>query len=323
MIRFTRLLLTLTLAAACSVSRGADQSVREGFDLLDQAAALRLTEPERSEQLAADAATVLEAALSPDAQLNPAAQRALGNAHLLAGDLGRAVLAYRRALLVSPSDPLARASLEHARARVEAAPVPDLSTRWRSAVRWARSMLPRRAIFWAAAAVFTLACFVLAARLIRRASARLTVPATVALVIASTALAFLGVEPRLNDPRAAVVLGRAPARTGPHAEVYPPALEQPVPPGAEVRILETRDGWAFCEIGSSRAWLPLDALERVQPTRAATSRTPSPASPPSEAEAAAARADPALASDGSPAYAWHGHLGPVHLPGSGPEARPA
>jgi hypothetical protein len=62
-----------------------------------------------------------------------------------------------------------------------------------------------------------------------------------------------------------VVVAEAAGRTGPHAEVYPAALDAPVPTGTEVRVLETRDGWVRCAVGGLEAWLPGSAVERVRP----------------------------------------------------------
>lgn len=237
----------------------------QAITMLDRAAELSRNEPGRAKTIAADAATLLRGSLQPEDRDNPAAQRALGNAYLLAGDLGRAVLAYRRAAEADPSDPQIQASLAHARSLVASATPADTGSKARSAIRAARPYLPRTGLFWAGAGAFLAACCLLAARLQR--------PIPFARSVAASLFAFavlgggaLAWDDQLaRSPDAVVVLQTATARTGPDAAVYPPALETPVPAGTEGSIRETRPGWALVALGSAEAWLPADRIERIRP----------------------------------------------------------
>ncbi len=259
----TRLTLAflLLLASTAGVARANDR-LASGLALLEEAARLRSNEPERAERLAADAAALIAAEVAPD---NPAGQRALGNAWLLAGDLGRAVLAYRRAEAAAPHDPLVRASLGHARSRVGARVSDPASLNWRSAAAAWRSVVPRRVLFWAAAGAFGLASWAIALRVAGLLTPRITGPAAVLGVAGACGLGLLVAEPLVSRAGSAVVVAEAVGRTGPHAEVYPAALDAPLPPGTEVRILESRDGWVRCDLGGLMAWLPAERVEPVRP----------------------------------------------------------
>ncbi|RMH31290.1 MAG: hypothetical protein D6692_00715 [Planctomycetota bacterium] len=262
--RLTLAVLLCLTAHAQAQGRDLDQ-LTQAITMLDRAAELSRDEPGRAKTIAADAATLLRGSLLLEDRDNPAAQRALGNAYLLAGDLGRAVLAYRRAAEADPSDPQIQASLAHARSLVASATPADTGSKARSAIRAARPYLPRAGLFWSGAGTFLAACSILAARLHRPIPYARSVAAGMFAfaVLAGGALAW---DDRLaRSPDAVVVLQAVTARTGPDAAVYPPALETPVPAGTEGSIRETRPGWALVKMGSVEAWLPTDHIERVRP----------------------------------------------------------
>lgn len=282
--------LLLVVCVLASVCAGAETDrLESGLALLDESVARRASDPARSEGLARDAAALISGSLDEVGHDNPAAQRALGNAWLLAGELGHAVLAYRRAEVAAPGDPIVRASLEHARSLLEARPAPaaGVAPGWRNAVRAWSGWQARAWMFWACVGGFGAACLALAARVVSVLPSRVTTPAVALGVAALAGLGVLGAGPLTADGSAAVVVTPATARTGPHAELYPPALDRPLPAGTEVRILETRDAWAFCAAGAERVWLPAAAVARVHPEALATERqqaasltdtTPSPGS---------------------------------------------
>lgn len=243
----------------------AGDRLASGFALLDEAARLRQAEPARAAGLAADAAVLIESAIGDGASMNPAAQRALGNAYLLADRIGPAVLAYKRAESVAPNDPLVRASLEHARSRVGLdLGVGSGGTGWRSVLNDWRGGIPRRAVFHGCVAAAVVACWVLALRVLSVLPRWVVIPAAVAVGVSACGAGLVLAEPLVAGSDDAVVTVAATGRTGPHAEVYPAALDRPVPAGAEVRILETRDGWYLCAVGGERAWLPGGSVERVR-----------------------------------------------------------
>ncbi len=258
----TLLALVTSLASAGS----AEEWLASGLVLLNEAVQARVAEPDHAARLGADAAVLIRAAMDEKGIDSAAGQRALGTAWLLAGETGRAILAFRRAELIAPDDVLIRSSLSHARAAV-GAQVGSVGTErvWRRiAVAW-RGEVPRGAMFWGGLGVFVACCWVLGLRLLGAVPAKVTWPAAAMGLLGAAALGVLAAEPVIDGwDAAAVVLQDAPARTGPHPEVYPPALDAPVPAGTEVRVLESRDGWVRCAVGGLEAWIPGDAIERVR-----------------------------------------------------------
>jgi len=272
-----------------SVLRKDDNQLQPALDLLDQAAQLRLSNPPRSRALAADAAALLNAADIPSAHDNPPFQRALGNAHLLADDLGRAVLAYRRAQDANPADPTIAASLTHARSLLDATVPESRAAIWRRIANAATAQIPRTPVFFTAIAALTIACLLLAARILLAARAQtrpltwLTPPAVALIALSGIAGAFLAIDAQHSNQPAAVVIASAPARTGPDTDIYPAAFSEPLPPGTEITVQETRDTWARVTLTASsnaEAWIPLRTLESVHPERSRPAPTaPQPNSP--------------------------------------------
>lgn len=258
-------ILLLVLSCRAFASGG---ELESGFALLDEAARMRLSDPERSARVASDAAVLIGSSLDADAELNPAAQRALGNAWLLSGDVGRAVLAFKRAEAVSPGDPMVRSSLEHARSLVgvDFGSGAGGDSRWRTVLNDWRARVPRAAVFYGGVALLFVGCGVLAMRIVSVLPKWVTVPAAVAAGIGACALALLVAEPMMEQSGAAVVVSETTGRTGPHEQIYPPALDRAVPAGAEVRVLGARDGWYLCALGGEKAWLPGESVERVRPS---------------------------------------------------------
>jgi hypothetical protein len=258
--------VVLMAVAGLARAESPDARLASGLVLLDQAARARLSEPEHAARLGADAAVLIGASLDEMGLDNPAGQRSLGTAWLLAGDPGRAVLAFRRAELGAPDDPLVRSSLAHARSVVgaEVGEGPR-ENGWRGVVMSWRHHVPRAWVFWGSVGVLVGCCWVIGLRVLGLAPSRVTGPAVALGVFGAAALGVLAAEPVLAGSDAAVVVSEVPGRTGPHAEVYPAALDGLVPAGTEVRVLESRDGWVRCAVGGLEAWLPGSAVERVRP----------------------------------------------------------
>jgi tetratricopeptide (TPR) repeat protein len=190
--------------------------------------------------------------------------RNLGNASLLANDLPRAVLSYRRGLRLSPTDPDLLAGLDEARKRVVYAadggfgrPSADGQPPW----------LPRAGSEWffAGAAVCYVAACVLLTRWLMTRRGRLLATALVALLAAAglTVLVVLAVRSEREDrerPLAVVSEDGVLLRKG-DGLTYPPRYDTPLNKGAEARRVFERDGWVQIELsGGEIGWAPRDCL---------------------------------------------------------------
>lgn len=200
------------------------------------------------------------AGMHPDA---PALLADWGNAALGAGDFGRAVLAWRRALAADPSNERARRNLLWLRNRAPAwLPKPSSDGALASLLFW-RNQLGASQLYWAGAVAFAIAVALWTPWSRRRTPLwrRLSlIPLGVwAALTAAAALGGLG-------KGAAVVLTDGAALRSADSFGAPPALAQPLPAGAEVAVRETRDGWvriAFAD-GTS-GWAAASAVAMVAP----------------------------------------------------------
>jgi hypothetical protein len=191
----------------------------------------------------------------------------LGNAYLKAGDLGRAVLGYRRALRVLPRDPDVRANLRFAEEQLSgaagvAAQPPPL---------WHRLLFPLafRAtageLAGAASLVYALILLGLTVRLFARSwrpvLGRLAAVAAFLLAVLSASLGYRIVHDDLRTT--AVVVERE--GTGVAVRFEPAddgTVHFRVPAGAVVEILAEREGWQqVARADGRRGWIPARALE--------------------------------------------------------------
>lgn len=186
----------------------------------------------------------------------------LGNACLLAGDTGRAVLNYRRALRLAPAHAGAQAGLSAARQRVGvAAPSRDPTMlAWTTA--W-RAFVPAPVV-WAVATVAWAAGWALLTFRVGRArlAAALALCWGVAAVGGTLHLLERWVDRASGE--AVVVRDGVTGLNGPAAGVYQPSFDKPLAAGVEVRVLERRAGWARVTLADGReTWVPAEAVEPV------------------------------------------------------------
>ncbi len=262
----SRLILALTFLLVVGSSAGADDFAR-GHDLFRQAAAARETEGEGSPSVRAGFRKAAEAweSLESEALTSTNLLTNIGNARAFAGDLGEAVLAYRRALVIDPENARARDALRSIRATLGIEDHEEEASTGlvRALFFWhdALSFGTRRALFgglWIAG----LALAVLAIRRRRlRIPAGLVVAAAVALFVSLTLTDAEG-----SGEAAAVLLVRSDGRTG-DGTFYSVSHSAPLPAGAELTVLETRDGgWVHARLrDGTTTWLSTRSVARVLP----------------------------------------------------------
>lgn len=196
---------------------------------------------------------------NPDLYVN------LGNAALGAEQLGPAILAYRRALVLDPDHHRARQNIAHARSLLpDWIPRPEESGFLDTFFAWTGRLSSSELQMLAAVAFMIAAAMVAASIRWRQPILRnLAVLPGIAWVF------FLGmiliVLRNGQDDAAVIVVPEVIARSADSAGA-PPRFPQPLPSGTEVRVLETRDDWTRVRLFDGRdAWLPSSAAERVVP----------------------------------------------------------
>jgi len=186
-----------------------------------------------------------------------------GNAALGAQDLGRATLAFRRALRLDPANRRASKNLSWVRSRAPRwLPQPSTSGTVDSLFFW-RDELGAAGSSIAAGAVFALTLALLAPwgfRATRKRPLR-----RIAFVTGICWL--LLVVPDLVEPDAtndAVLLLDGIELRSADSQGAPAALDRPLPAGTEITVLEERDLWTRVRLADgTRGWLHRAALERI------------------------------------------------------------
>ena len=186
-----------------------------------------------------------------------------GNAALGASDLGTAVVAYRRALLLDPGLERAQVNLAWVRAQEPGwAAAREEGGALDSLLFWHRRMTaPAKHVL--AAAAYALLVLLLVPLGPRR-HARLRRGA--ALAPAVVALAMWGsLAGQADTSRDAVVLSDGVVLRAADNPGAPPVLAEPVPAGAEATILEERESWDRIGLaGGASGWLPAGAMTHLE-----------------------------------------------------------
>ena len=212
------------------------------------------------------------------AKAHPAAtqlQADWGNAALGAQDMGRAVLAYRRALLAAPDNDRANANLMWLRGRLPVwLPRPQNGDALDSLLFWRSRFTPAQ-LHLVGGGAFAIGALLLAVWL-RWPRKGLRSGAVFAAVIwlASSASALAGTA----GAGAVVIIDGAILRSADSLGASP-AFANPLPAGTEVEVVETRPGWMRVTLADgTRGWLATTAVETVAvDDRQATAReTPLP-----------------------------------------------
>jgi hypothetical protein len=215
-----------------------------------------------------DAAGLYEAALAIGPR-NGALEYNAGNAWLLSGDPGQAILHYRRALLIRPGDPRIVANLETARAR-RSDRFEETSTRalaetfffWHTGLSLV-TKVPLAAISWALAFGFLALGVWLPTGRPGRTGCRRTGALLLLVALAVGVSALIDMDTRAARDAAVVVADEIALRTG-DGTSYPERYENPVHSGAEVRVVEERAGWVDVELSDGkRGWVPVEMVERI------------------------------------------------------------
>ena len=187
----------------------------------------------------------------------------LGNAALQAERLGPAVLAFRRALALDPDHRRASQNLEHARRLLpEWVPRPQTGGILDTFFVWSRALA--RGERSALAALLFVLTAILVAVAIRW---RRTLFRNLALIPAAGWLVLVGsllIDPgRAGRDEAVVMVPETIARAADSARA-PARFNHPLPGGAEVRIIETRDRWSHIRLANGRdAWVQSSSLAPV------------------------------------------------------------
>lgn len=183
----------------------------------------------------------------------------LGNAWYRAGDLGRAILNYERALALEPRHPEATANVRLAREKARAL---ELRKNWWEAFA-SRATTTHYAV--TATIGFWVFAFAAAALLLRGRRSVMLMTACVAGVLAC-AIGVSGayaLETGTRGQSLAIVIDRkvdARLATADNANTV-----LTLPPGSEIKVLSTRGDWMYVALPNElRGWIPAQSAELVR-----------------------------------------------------------
>jgi tetratricopeptide (TPR) repeat protein len=237
--------------------------LRDGLSAFDEAVEVVRQDPVRAEALYRQAAAAFEALVEHGVR-NAALEYNLGNTYFRLGELGRAIMHYRRAQRLDPTDAALNANLEYARNRVEPYIEPS-----------ATQQLIHRLTFWTSRTsllaryrltlIASLAGWLGLILRLRWRSRPLLTLSCLAIVVAlanATSVAWQ-LHDEADRPPAVIVNGERTLRLG-RGEGYDPALNQPLGPGVELRILNQRADWVEVQLPNDKTgWLPAEAVQRI------------------------------------------------------------
>jgi len=262
--------LCTAIAAASAAPGGARASAMDRRAVLDsalaefdEALAMRADDPAGARSLFRSAAQRFQS-LVTDGVVNGRLEYDLGNCFLQSGDIGRAILHYRRAERLAPRDPLLANNLSVARTRCITSVPPSR-----------RSAVLRGVFFWhyqttfagrllAGVGLYVLCWVLLTIYAVRRRRAIGVSAAVCALLVLSIAASLMVDHwSDRNAPPGVVTRMDVPVHTGPGSG-YPRRFEQPLQPGTEFDLRERRGDWWRIQLpDGGSGWIAAAAAELV------------------------------------------------------------
>ncbi|MCA9312555.1 MAG: tetratricopeptide repeat protein [Phycisphaerales bacterium] len=188
----------------------------------------------------------------------------LGNTWYLRGDLGRAILNYRRAQQLIPNDENLASNLEWARRRVPDRIPPSARSQVLETVFFWHYDIPARVRFGIFAACNGVLWLLLGLGLLRVMRVRWpAVVMSLAVAVLGTSLVVSEVSRRHHD-EGVILADEVVGRKGPDAAAYQPSFVEPLHAGVEFFVEEERPGWLRVQLHDGReTWLPEESVGRV------------------------------------------------------------
>ena len=236
--------------------------LRDALHAFDQAVAVARENPAQAAQRYRQAVAGFQA-LRDAGLRNSALEYNLGNAYFRLGDLGQAILHYCRATRLAPGDERLTANLRYARNRIEPFIAPSGQSRLAQQLLFWHYNTSVQQRFWALVVLAAIGWPLLLLWLRwRRRALLVTGLIAVALALVTAASVRWQLEDEARYP-AAVVVTKEPLRLG-RGEGSDLALQQPLGPGVECRILQQRGEWVEVRLRNDQTgWLPESAVARV------------------------------------------------------------
>jgi tetratricopeptide (TPR) repeat protein len=185
----------------------------------------------------------------------------LGNTYLMTGDIGRAVLSYRRAIELEPGNTEIARNLAYARGKRLDKVEPPARKRVLQTLFFWHYDFSARARFVAATLSAGVLCLLLTGIVWMGRRAYFTAGSVIAAILLIAMAGSLAAEELNKRLEGVIVVAEVVARQGDGLN-YPEAFKEPLHSGTEFVVVERRPGWVRIELAdSSGGWVPADATE--------------------------------------------------------------
>ena len=271
MTRTLLLILGVTWAGlGLGPSAWADLSRQEASDLFRQANqafrnANAQTDPAAQQQLYEQAALTYQKIIEAGGIRNARLYYDLGNAYLLKGDVGKAIVNYRRAERLDDGDANIQKNLAFARSRrLDRIAVKTEQQVLGTLLFWHYD-LATRTRFLGACLSFAVLCLSLTALVWRGRRTAAVGVAVVAGVLWLLLAGSVAVETRQQAGKVSGVItaGQVVARQG-DGPNYPESFKAPLHAGTEFELIEARPHWLHIRLGDgSEGWIPGETAETL------------------------------------------------------------
>lgn len=241
----------------------AKQLIQSGLSAFDEAIAAARENPALARQRWQDALSSFLAVRESGVR-NAAIEFNIGNTYARLGDVGRAILHYRRAERINPRGRSLQINLDQVRQQVAPRITAENSGPLSMILGWSdRATLWERV--WLTGA-FTAVGWIGLWLGLRYHYAPVTTLSSVGIAVGLLVAASAIIELREDavEPPVVLVSGMQTLRTG-RGEGYEPAIKEQLGAGVEARVVQSRADWAEIRLGNGiRGWLPESAIERVE-----------------------------------------------------------
>lgn len=185
----------------------------------------------------------------------------LGNAYLMTGQIGRAILWYRRAIALEPGNTDIARSLSYARSRRVDKVEPPVQKRVLQTLFFWHYDFSTRTRFVISCVAAGALCLLLTVMIWMGRRAYFTAGAAAMAILLVMMAASLVVETAFKRTEGVIIAAEVVARQGDGLN-YPEAFKEPLHAGTEFVLTENRPGWIRIELAdSSTAWIQTSEAE--------------------------------------------------------------
>ncbi|MHC4166548.1 MAG: tetratricopeptide repeat protein [Planctomycetota bacterium] len=247
----------LTREQTYSLFEKANQAFRQANAIAD--------DPDQAKRLYEDAILNYEKIISDGQVRNPKLYYNLANAYLLNGDIGNAILNYRRAETLDKSDTNIQKNLAFARSRrVDTVAVKSEQRILQTLFFWHYDFSVKTK-FLIACVCFAIVCIALTVMTWRGRAAPLVVTGVICGLLTICFLTSVVTESRARANRVSGVITAetVTARQG-DGRNYPESFKDPLHAGTEFDLRERRSGWFHVRLSdNSDGWIPDNSAELI------------------------------------------------------------